>query len=109
MRNQMDNKAVAEGKVKHVQIYINDDHIIPMVFEFEEGYGRTGYFKTEDGKTLTMFAVSDTKTLQPSAKYSPQKEEKYTQLFGFVVNSPEHAIVLSEYFRKLAMEMEDEE
>ena len=93
--------------VKHGMI-IEAGNPLPFIVEVQAGYRRGGIMLKDDGKPVFMIGASNM-TAEPTMNYKRRKDEEVDYLFGMVIQSPEEAEVLGEYFREIAEKMRNGE
>lgn len=81
---------------------------LPLVFQIEEGHRRVCSYKMEAGNVAVIFGVSNEKVDKPSVKYKKKEGEETQLLCGIVVDKPEFAKIIGNYFIRIGEKMESE-
>lgn len=81
---------------------------LPLVFEIDEGHRRVCSYRMEKGNVAVIFGVSNKKADKPTEKYKPQKGEETELLCGVVIDKPEFAKIIGNYFIRIGEQMESE-
>ena len=88
---------------KHAIVY-QEGNPYPYVFHILPGHRRDGVVKTDGGKFVFMIGSSSVES-EPTKNYQRKEGEQVEYLFGFVINSPEEAETLGEWFVEIAEKM----
>ena len=92
----------------HVKIR-DTGSLLPVVFDIDEGYRRGGLLKSDEGENVALIAVSNIKADEPAMDYKLREDEKTTSICGLIIHSKKEAEVLSEFFKYIAENIEEQE
>ena len=81
---------------------------LPFIVEVQAGHRRGGIMLKDDGKPVFVVGASNI-TAEPTRNYKRRENEEIDCLFGMVIQSPEEAEVLGEYFKEIAEMMRNGE
>ena len=93
--------------MKHAKI-IETEQGLPLVFQIDEGHRRVCSYKMEGGNVAIIFGVSNEKVDKPSERYKAKEGEETQLLCGIVVDKPEFAKIIGNYFIRVGEAMESE-
>ena len=88
---------------KHAIVY-QEGNPYPYVFHILPGHRRGGVAKAGNGDIVFMMGSSSVES-EPTSNYQRKEGESIEYLFGFVINSPEEAETLGEFFTDVAEKM----
>ena len=88
---------------KHAIVY-QEGNPYPYVFHILPGHRRGGIAKAGNGDIVFMVGSSSVES-EPTKGYKRKEGETVEYLFGFVINSPEEAEILGEFFVETAEKM----
>ena len=88
---------------EHAIIY-HEGSTYPYMFHILPGHRRGGIVKAGNGDIVFMMGASSVES-EPTKDYKRKEGETVEYLFGFVINSPEEAETLGEWFVETAEKM----
>lgn len=98
------------GKYIFDHVKIRDTgSLLPVVFDIDVGYRRGGLVKSDEGENIALIAVSNIKADEPAMDYKLREDEKTTSICGLIIHSKKEAEVLSEFFKYIADNIEEQE